>query len=113
LDITGKFGAQASEANKARMAILDRLAKDQDAVTSAIAKREEVTAPLRESAFAASTQTPDQIKSAITLVVNKQIDDILASPAGKRSTVINAMNFAKTSVNRADSVQALYEVCKI
>jgi hypothetical protein len=112
LDVTGKFAAQASEANKARMAILDRLAKDQDAVTSAIAKREEVTAPLRESAFAASTQTPEQIQSAITLVVNKQIDDILASPAGKRSTVINAMNFAKNSVNRADSVQALYEVRK-
>lgn len=112
LDVTGKFAAQMSEANKARMAILDRLAKDQDAVTSAIAKREEVTAPLRESAFAASTQTPEQIQSAITLVVNKQIDDILASPAGKRSTVINAMNFAKNSVNRADSVQALYEVRK-
>jgi len=112
LDVTGKFAAQASEANKARMAILDRLAKDQDAVTSAIAKREEVTAPLRESAFAASTQTPEQIQSAITLVVNKQIDDILASPSGKRSTVINAMNFAKNSVNRADSVQALYEVRK-
>jgi hypothetical protein len=112
LDVTGKFAAQVSEANKARMTILDRMAKDQDAVTSAIAKREEITAPMRESAFAASTQTPDQIKSAITLVVNKQIDDILASPAGKRSTVINAMNFAKNSVNRADSVQALYEVRK-
>lgn len=112
LDVTGKFAAQMSEANKARMAILDRMAKDQDAVTSAIAKREEVTAPMRESAFAASTQTPEQIQSAITLVVNKQIDDILASPAGKRSTVINAMNFAKNSVNRADSVQALYEVRK-
>jgi hypothetical protein len=112
LDVTGKFAMQASEANKARMAILDRLAKDKDAVTSAIAKRDEVTAPLRESAFAASTQTPEQIQSAITLVVNKQIDDILASPAGKRSTVMNAMNFAKQSVNRADSVQALYEVRK-
>lgn len=112
LDVTGKFAAQMSEANKARMAILDRMAKDQDAVTAAIAKREEVTAPMRESAFAASTQTPQQIQSAISLVVNKQIDDILASPAGKRSTVINAMNFAKNSVNRADSVQSLYEVRK-
>ncbi len=33
LDVTGKFAAQASEANKARMAIIDRLAKDQDAVS--------------------------------------------------------------------------------
>jgi hypothetical protein len=112
LDVTGKFVAQASEANKARMAIIDRLAKDQDAVNIAVANREAATAPMRESAFAASTQTPQQIQSAISLVVNKQIDDILASDAGKRSTVINAMNFAKNSVNRADTVGSLYEVRK-
>jgi hypothetical protein len=112
MDTTGQFAAQASQANKARMTILDRMAKDQDAVTQAIAKRDEVTAPMREAAFAASTQTPEQIQSATALIVNKQIDDILASPAGKRSTVINAMNFAKNSVNRADSVESLYEVRK-
>ena len=112
LDVTGKFAAQASEANKARMAIIDRLAKDQDAVNLAVANREAVTAPMREAAFAASTTTPQQIQSAISLVVNKQIDDILASDIGKRSTVINAMNFAKNSVNRADTVGSLYEVRK-
>jgi hypothetical protein len=112
MDTTGQFAAQASQANKARMTIIDRMAKDQDAVTQAIAKRDEVTAPMREAAFAASTQTPEQIQSATALIVNKQIDDILASPAGKRSTVINAMNFAKNSVNRADSVESLYEVRK-
>jgi hypothetical protein len=112
LDVTGKFAAQASEANKARMAIIDRLAKDQDAVNLAVANRETATAPMREAAFAASTQTPQQIQSAISLVVNKQIDDILASDIGKRSTVINAMNFAKNSVNRADTVGSLYEVRK-
>lgn len=112
LDVTGKFAAQASEANKARMAIIDRLAKDQDAVNLAVANREAVTAPMRESAFAASTTTPQQIQSAISLVVNKQIDDILASDVGKRLTVIKAMDFAKNSVNRADTVGSLYEVRK-
>lgn len=112
MDTTGQFAAQASQANKARMTILDRMAKDQDAVTQAIAKRDEVTAPMRESAFAASTQTPEQIQSAISLVVNKNIDDILASDAGKRSTVQNAMKFARDSVNRADTVGSLYEVRK-
>lgn len=112
LDTTGQFAAQASQANKARMTILDRMAKDQDAVTQAIAKRDEVTAPLREAAFSASSQTPEQIQSAISLVANKQIDDILASPSGKRSTVINAMDFARKSVNRANSVEDLYEVRK-
>jgi hypothetical protein len=112
MDTTGQFAAQASQANKARMTILDRMAKDQDAVTQAILKRDEVTAPMREAAFAASTQTPEQIQSAISLVVNKNIDDILASDAGKRSTVQNAMKFARDSVNRADTVGSLYEVRK-
>ena len=112
LDTTGKFAAQASQANKARMTILDRLAKDQDAVNSALIKREEVTAPLRERAFAASAETPEQIQSATALVVNKTIDDILNSDAGKRATVQKAMNFAKESVGRADSVGSLYEIRK-
>jgi len=112
MDTTGQFAAQASQANKARMTILDRMAKDQDAVTQAIAKRDEVTAPMREAAFAASTQTPEQIQSAITLVATKKIQDILSSDVGKRSTVQNAMKFAQDSINRADSVGSLYEVRK-
>jgi hypothetical protein len=112
MDTTGQFAAQASQANKARMTILDRMAKDQDAVAQAIAKRDEVTAPMREAAFAASTQTPEQIQSAITLVATKKIQDILGSDVGKRSTVQNAMKFAQDSINRADSVGSLYEVRK-
>jgi hypothetical protein len=112
MDTTGQFAAQASQANKARMTIIDRMAKDQDAVTQAIAKRDEVTAPMREAAFAASTQTPEQIQSAITLVATKKIQDILNSDVGKRSTVQNAMKFAQDSINRADSVGSLYEVRK-
>jgi hypothetical protein len=112
MDTTGQFAAQASQANKARMTIIDRMAKDQDAVAQAIAKRDEVTAPMREAAFAASTQTPEQIQSAITLVANKKIQDILNSDVGKRSTVQNAMKFAQDSINRADSVGSLYEVRK-
>ena len=112
MDTTGQFAAQASQANKARMTILDRMAKDQDATTQAVLKRDEVTAPMREAAFAASTQTPEQIQSAITLVATKKIQDILGSDVGKRSTVQNAMKFAQDSINRADSVGSLYEVRK-
>lgn len=112
LDTTGQFAAQASQANKARMTILDRMAKDQDAVTQAIAKRDEVTAPLREAAFSASSQTPEQIQSATSLIVNKQINDILSSDVGKRSTVQNAMKFAQNAINQADTVGSLYEVRK-
>ena len=112
LDVTSKFATQASEANQARMAILDRMAKDDAAVKQAIAKRDEVTAPLRENAFNNSTATPDQIQSAVSLVVDKNINDILASPEGKRGTVIKAMDFARNTIGRADDVRSLYEVRK-
>lgn len=112
LDTTGKFAAQASQANKARMTVLDRLAKDQDAVNFALTKREEVTAPLREQAFANATLVGDDLKLALNNKVNSQIDNILSSAEGKRGTVVNAMNFAKTSLQKADSIPALYEIRK-
>ena len=112
MDTTGQFAAQASQANKARMTILDRMAKDQDAIAQAIANREAATAPMREAAFANPTLTPEQLKSGINLVANKQINDILNSDVGKRSTVQNAMKFAQDSIARADSVGSLYEVRK-
>jgi hypothetical protein len=112
LDTTGKFAAQASQANKARMTILDRLAKDQDAVTLAMAKREEVTAPLREQAFANPQLTPEQMQTAVTLAVDKQISDVLKSPAGKRDSVISVMNDVKADIARATNVNELYEIRK-
>jgi hypothetical protein len=112
LDTTGKFAAQASQANKARMTILDRLAKDQDAVNFAITKRDEVTTPLREQAFANARLGGEDLTVAINNQVNSTINNILASPEGKRGTVVNAMNFAKTSLQKADSIPALYEIRK-
>ena len=112
LDVTGKFAAQASQANKARMTIIDRLAKDQDAVSYAIAKRDEVTTPLREQAFANARLGGEDLTLAINNQVNSTIDNILASPEGKRGTVVNAMNFAKSSLEKADSIPALYEIRK-
>jgi hypothetical protein len=55
------------------------MAKDEAAVESAMVKRDEVTSPLREAAFAKSTVSPETFQSAVTLNVNKTIDDILAS----------------------------------
>ena len=112
LDVTGKFAAQASEANKARMAIIDRLAKDKDAINVAISNREAATAPMRESAFAASTTTPEQFQSAITLVVDDTINNILKTPAGKRDTVISAMEDTRNMVRRANNPAELYEIRK-
>lgn len=112
LDTTGKFGAQIGEANQARLAILDRMAKDKAAVESAIAKRNEVTAPLREEAFAKSTVSPETFQSAVALTVNKTIDDILASDAGARGTVKKTMNWAKEQLAEGTTPQRMYEVRK-
>ena len=113
LDVTGgRFATQAMEANQAQMAILNRLAKDDDVLKAAIKKRDEVTAPLREQAFANSTVDPDTFQSAIALTVNKTIDDILASPVGKRQTVMSVLKDAKDDVARAASPAELYEIRK-
>ena len=112
LDVTGKFASQASQANQARVAILDRLAKDKEALDAAVTKRNEVTKPLRENAFAQSTVDPETFKSAVTLNVNKTIDDILNSDAGARSTVETTMNWAKKQIERGTTPQRLYEVRK-
>lgn len=112
LDVTGKFGAQISEANQARMAILDRLAKDKSDVERAMQKRTEVTQPLREQAFAQSTVDPQTFQSAVALNVNKTIDDILASNAGARGTVKKTMNWAKEQLAEGTTPERLYEVRK-
>jgi len=113
LDVTGgRFGVQTVEANQARMTILNRLAKDKDALDAAIKKRDEVTAPLREQAFANSTVTPETFQSAVALTVNKTIDDILASDAGARGTVKKTMNWAKEQLAEGTTPRRLYEVRK-
>ena len=112
LDVTGRFGTQTGEANQARLAILDRLAKDKDAVEQAITKRTEVTQPLREQAFAQSTVSPETFQSAVTLNVNKTIDDILASDVGARGTVKKTMNWAKEQLSEGTTPERLYEVRK-
>ena len=112
LDVTGKFGTQIGEANQARMAILDRLAQDKAAVDRAIQKRTEVTQPLREQAFSQANVDPQTFQSAVTLNVNKTIDDILASDAGARGTVKKTMNWAKEQLAEGTTPQRLYEVRK-
>ena len=112
MDTTGRFMAQQSAANQARMAILDRMAKDQTDLQSAIAKRDEVTSPLREQAFARSTVDPETFQSAVVLTVNQKIDDILQSPAGRRGTVMDVMNDAKIDIGRARTPAELYEIRK-
>ena len=112
LDIEGAFAKQASEANKARNVILDRIAKDKDTIANVITKRDDLTRPIRERAFANSTVTPEQFQSGITLIAEKKINDILQTPAGKRDSVISAMESARADIRRAQTPQELYEIRK-
>ena len=112
LDIEGAFAKQASQANKARTVILDRIAKDKDTIASVITKRDDLTRPIRERAFANSIATPEQFQSGITLIAEKKINDILNTPAGKRDSVISAMESARADIRRAQTPQELYEIRK-
>ena len=112
LDTTGRFAQQAGQANQVRMTILDRLAKSNDDLLAAMEKREAITTPMREAAFAKSTVSPETFKSAVTLTVNKTVDDILKSPAGKRSTVMSVVKEAQDDISRASTPAELYEIRK-
>jgi hypothetical protein len=110
LDQTGKFAQQQVEANRARRAILDRLAKDADALEAAVQKRKDVTTPLREAAFAKVTVDPETFRSGLTLTANKTINDILESETGARSAVEKAMSWAQGRLERATNVRRAYSV---
>jgi hypothetical protein len=110
LDQTGKFAQQQVEANRARRAILDRLAKDAGALEAAVQKRKDVTTPLREAAFAKVTVDPETFRSGLTLTANKTINDILESETGARSAVEKAMSWAQGRLERATNVRRAYSV---
>lgn len=109
---TGQFGIQTAQANRARMAILDRLAKDKEALDKAFTKRDEVADPIREAAFARVTIDPEAFRNNISQNVNKTIDAILASPSGVRESIIDVMEDAKRQIARATTPQDLYEIRK-
>jgi len=67
---------------------------------------------MREEAFAGVTVDPETFQRGINLVVNKAIDNVMASPVGVRQDVESAMKFATDRVQRARTPQELYEVRK-
>ena len=108
----GQFEAQASAANQARLKILDQMAKDKTALEGAIKKRDEVTAPLREQAFA-NPVDETAFNTAVYENVLGKIDAISASDVGARKTVQKAMDFARQTVEGGlGSPTRLYEARK-
>ena len=100
IDDAGLFAARRSEQNTARMAELERMAfgsaekaaQRGPALDYAVAKRDTITAPMREDAFDLGSGAADA-KGVIG-----QIDTLLANPGNKRKTVQNALNDFKAQV---------------
>ncbi len=111
IDDTNEFGLRITQNNRARMNELDRIAGNPGKLQQAIDKRARITAPLREQAFANSVVDDAQFKTLFGNVT-KTIDDIAASPSGKRMGVEQALNFARDRLSRATNPRELYEVRK-
>jgi hypothetical protein len=118
LDQSGAFPSVLSANQQALLESFRRLggrAGDEftpGSIPYAEAKRTSVTAPMREQAFAGVTVEPETFQRGINLVVNKAIDNVMASPVGVRQDVEVAMKFAADRIKRAKTPEELYEVRK-
>lgn len=118
LDQSGAFGNVLSSNQQALLESFRRLggrAGDKftpGSIPYAEAKRDRITAPMREEAFAGVTVEPETFQRGINLVVNKAIDNVMASPVGVRQDVEVAMKFAADRIKRAKTPEELYEVRK-
>lgn len=92
LDDTGRFASQYSENALARRAAIDRIARDEQTIARAEAKRDAVTGPIRERAFEEARQNNATANAGR---VEAAIDSVLASPAGKQEAVERAMNWVR------------------
>lgn len=111
-DPSNQFGGVLSANQQALMEAYRRISGQPGSIPRAEAKRTSVTAPMREAAFTGATVDPATFQSSIGLVVNKTIDDIMASPKGLRKDVETAMQFARDRISRAKTPEELYEVRK-
>jgi hypothetical protein len=100
-----EFGQRLSEQNVARQEALSKLAGSADDMAAAKQARSDVTTPMREQALSAATQ-------ADSAPIVAKIDEILASPAGKRQTVSSTMQWAKSLIGEEKDAAALYEIRK-
>jgi hypothetical protein len=112
LDQTGAFPSRLSANQQALLEGFRKLSGKPGSVAAAEKKRTEVTQPMREEAFAAVTVDPVTFQTGVTLVVNKAIDNVMASPVGVRMDVESAMKWATERVAKGKTPMSLYEVRK-
>jgi len=112
LDQSGSFATRLSANQQALLDAYRRISGKPGSVAAAETKRTEVTRPMREQAFAGVTVDPATFQTGINLVVNKAIDNVMASPVGVRMDVENAMKWATDRIAKAKTPMQLYEVRK-
>lgn len=113
MDDSNRIAQRLSEQNEARQSVLGRISGESpETIAYAERKRKAITDPMRERALDSSVISDEIIPSGYTLTVTKRIEDMLASPAGKRSTVRKALNSAKGQIKQADNIRDLYEIRK-
>jgi hypothetical protein len=111
-DPSNLFGARLSSNQQALLDAFRRISGKPGSVPAAEAKRTEVTRPMREEAFAGVTVDPVTFQSGVNLVVNRAIDNVMASPVGVRMDVESAMKWATERVAKGKTPMSLYEVRK-
>jgi len=111
-DPSNLFGARLSANQQALLDAYRRISGKPGSVPKAEAKRTEVTKELRDEAFANVTVDPATFQSGVNLVVNKAINNIMASPVGVRMDVESAMKWATERVAKAKTPMQLYEIRK-
>ena len=112
LDQSGAFATRLSANQQALLDAYRRISGKPGSVAAAEAKRTEITRPMREEAFAGVTIDPVTFQSGVNLVVNRAIDNVMASPVGVRMDVESAMKWATDRVARAKTPMQLYEIRK-
>lgn len=112
LDQSGAFPARLSANQQAILEAYRRLSGQPGSIPRAEAKRAEITAPMREEAFANVTVDPQTFQTGVTLTVNRAIENIRNSPAGVRQDVETAMNWATSRIAKARTPMELYEIRK-
>lgn len=99
------FGGRMSEQNAARQSMLDDIAGTPADIADDVAAREAGTASAREAAFANAKQVD-------TAPILSKADEILASPAGARKPVQQAVTEFRKSIEGETDPRRLYEIRK-
>lgn len=103
------FAPTISAQNTAQQSALSKLAGTEMDITAAENARKSATAPMREAAmsneFGGTIGAPSQI-------VHDTINNVLASPAGKRETISKTMEWARKQIGNETDPASLYEIRK-